>query len=143
MTRPPTDNAPVPATALVRLDKWLWAARLFKTRSQAKAAIRGGHVRLNDARAKAAKEVRPGDALLVRRSDVEYAIVVRGLAHRRGSAEAAARLYEETAESLRRREEQRARRQAQRAAGMALASGGRPSKRDRRQLRAWQTKGQG
>ena len=141
MSRAQPVAAPVPATAAVRLDKWLWAARLFKTRSQAKAAIESGHVRLNGARAKAAREVRPSDALLVRRGDVEYAIVVRSLAHHRGGAEAAAQLYEETAESIQRRQELRARRQAERAAGIAPA-GKRPSKRDRRQLRAWQATGQ-
>ena len=124
----------------MRLDKWLWAARFFKTRSQAKAAIEGGHVRLNGARTKAAKEVRRGDALVIRRGEIDWMVSVAALSHRRGNAAAAAELYEETAASAQRREAAATQRQAERAAGAAFASG-RPSKKERRQLKAWRTAG--
>lgn len=118
-----------------RLDKWLWAARFFRTRSQAKAAIDAGHVRLAGGRVKAAKEVRRGDALSIRRGRDEWAIEVTGLAGRRGDATAAARLYQETAASLKRRADAAVARRAP-AAG-AAASAGRPTKKARRQLKAW------
>lgn len=115
-----------------RIDRWLWAARFFRTRSQAKTAVDGGHVRLNGARTKPAKEVKPGDTLTIRRGFAEYTVEVTGLAERRGNAEAAALLYAETAESAERREAEAARRKMERA-GLS-ASGSRPTKRDRRQL---------
>lgn len=116
----------------VRIDRWLWAARFFRTRSQAKTAVDGGHVRLNGARTKPAKEVKAGDTLTIRRGFVEYTVEVTGLAERRGNAEAAALLYAETAKSAERREAEAARRKMERA-GLS-ASGARPTKRDRRQL---------
>lgn len=115
-----------------RIDRWLWAARFFRTRSQAKAAVERGHIRLNGARTKPAKEVKPGDTLTVRRGFEEYAVEVTGVSDRRGNAEAAALLYEETAASEQRRQAEAARRKLERA-GLA-ASGARPTKRDRRQL---------
>ena len=115
-----------------RIDRWLWAARFFRTRSQAKAAVDGGHVRLNGARTKPAKEVKAGDTLTIRRGFAEYTVEVTGLAERRGNAEAAAALYAETAESAQRRETEAARRKMERA-GLSTA-GARPTKRDRRQL---------
>ena len=115
-----------------RIDRWLWAARFFRTRSQAKAAVDGGHVRLNGARTKPAKEVRAGDTLTIRRGFAEYTVEVTRLSERRGNAQAAALLYEETAASEQRREAEAARRKMERA-GLA-ASGARPTKRDRRQL---------
>ena len=92
----------------------------------------GGHVRLNGARTKPAKDVAPGDTLTIRRGFAEYTVEVTGLAERRGNAEAAAMLYAETDESARRREAEAARRKMERA-GLS-ASGARPTKRDRRQL---------
>ncbi|MDE0349451.1 MAG: S4 domain-containing protein [Gammaproteobacteria bacterium] len=115
-----------------RIDRWLWAARFFRTRSQAKTAVDGGHVRLNGARTKPAKEVKAGDTLTIRRGFAEYTVEVTGLAERRGNAEAAALLYVETPESAQRREAEAARRKMERA-GLAT-SGIRPTKRDRRQL---------
>ena len=115
----------------VRIDRWLWAARFFRTRSQAKAAVEGGHVRLNGARTKPAKEVKVGDTLTIRRGFAEYTVEVTGLAERRGNALAAALLYAETAESVQRREADAARRKMERG---LPASGARPTKRDRRQL---------
>ena len=115
-----------------RIDRWLWAARFFRTRSQAKAAVEGGHIRLNGARTKPAKEVKPGDTLTIRRGFAEYTVGVTGVSERRGNAQAAALLYEETADSEQRRQAEAARRKLERA-GLA-ASGARPTKRDRRQL---------
>ena len=114
----------------VRLDKWLWAARFFKTRSQAKTAIDGGHVRLNGKRAKAAKEVKCGDTLDIRRGPDDFTVNVEAVAERRGNAAAAAVLYRETEASMARREREASLR---RAAGWQT-SYGRPSKRDRRRL---------
>ena len=114
----------------VRLDKWLWAARFFKTRSQAKSAIDGGHVRLNGKRAKAAKEVKCGDTLNIRRGAEDFTVRVEAVRERRGSAAAAAVLYRETEASIEKREREAALR---RAAG-AQSYYGRPSKRDRRRI---------
>jgi ribosome-associated heat shock protein Hsp15 len=117
----------------IRIDKWLWAARFFKTRSLAAQAVDGGRVRLNGARVKPAKEVKPGDEVAVHIGELEWLVDIRALSGRRGPAEAARQLYEE-------REESRARRQVAIAARKALpepAFGlrGRPTKRDRRMLK--------
>lgn len=117
----------------MRLDKWLWAARFFKTRRLAVEAIEGGRVSVNGERAKPAKEVKPGDELSVRRPPFEHRIVVRGLALQRGSAALAARLYEET-------EESRARRAVLAAEMKSLPQPrfpGRPTKKTRRDYEAW------
>ena len=120
-------------SARVRLDKWLWAARFYKTRSLAKAAIDGGKVHLNDARVKTAKEVAPGDMLTITRGDSTQTVVVTALGERRGSATIAATLYTETTESIDAREALRAQRRMERA-GLTVPKG-RPSKHDRRRLR--------
>jgi ribosome-associated heat shock protein Hsp15 len=91
----------------VRLDKWLWAARFFKTRSQASEAVDGGKVELNGGRAKPAKEVRVGDELRIRLGPYEHHVVVRGLSDKRGPASVAQALFEETAESIAAREKLR------------------------------------
>ena len=91
----------------VRIDKWLWAARFFKTRSAATDAVAGGHVRVNGARAKPSREVAVGDRLEIRRSAQEWTVHVRALADRRGPATAAAALYEETPQSAAAREQRR------------------------------------
>jgi ribosome-associated heat shock protein Hsp15 len=83
----------------LRLDKWLWAARIFKTRAVAATAVAGGKVHLNAARVKPAHPVRPGDTLTIQRGDDELTIRVQALALKRGSAPVAAMLYEETEES--------------------------------------------
>ncbi len=88
-----------------RLDKWLWAARFFKTRSLSAEAIAGGKIRLNENRAKPGKQVNIGDEIRIRLGIYEYTVVVRGLSSRRGPAAQAGLLYEETQESLKRREE--------------------------------------
>src|SRR5437868_5826200 len=80
----------------VRIDKWLWAARFFKTRSQATDAVAGGKVSINGDSAKPAKMVQPGDEIRVRLGPYEHVIIVRALSERRGPASAAALLYDET-----------------------------------------------
>jgi ribosome-associated heat shock protein Hsp15 len=116
----------------VRIDKWLWAARFFKTRSLAQQAVAGGRVQLNGERTKRAHEVRVGDSIDVRVGDRRWEVVVGALSERRGPAEEARRLYEETAASRAERE----RRQDLRRWGAEPAAQlkGRPTKRDRRLL---------
>ena len=115
----------------VRLDKWLWAARFFKTRGLAADAIDGGKVDVNGARAKRAKMVQAGDEVRVRQTPFEHVVHVRGLSERRGPASVAATLYEETAES-------KARRQTLATQIRSMPSddweSGRPTKRDRREI---------
>ena len=140
MTKP-THSSSSPATAEgqtgVRLDRWLCAARFFKTRSLAKAAIDGGKVRLNGSRPKAAKEVAVGDTLTVSRGETMQTVLVTGLAERRGSATMAATLYAETEDSIDQREEARATRTIERTS--LTPPRNRPSKRARRQLIAAKT----
>jgi ribosome-associated heat shock protein Hsp15 len=116
----------------MRLDKWLWAARFFKTRSLAQQAIAAGRVKLNDGRVKPAHELKCGDCVAVRVGDYEWHVLVKALSDRRGPAEEARKLYEETPKSLAERERRLDLRRwgAEPAAGMK----GRPTKRDRRQL---------
>ena len=130
MRTDPRDAAP--ATSPVRLDKWLWAARFFKTRSLATEAVEGGKVRVNGDPAKPAKAVRPGDEIRVRIGPYEHIVAVRGTAERRGPAEAAARLFEETDASREARE--RLHWQLTSAAPALEPEKGRPTKRDRRTL---------
>jgi ribosome-associated heat shock protein Hsp15 len=118
----------------VRIDKWLWAARFFKTRSLATEAVQGGRVHVDGARVKPAKEVRVGDRIEVTIGEAVFAIVVRALADKRGPASQAALLYDETEESRERRERQRELRRMAPPLGADLH--GRPSKRDRRRLEA-------
>ena len=118
--------------ARVRLDRWLWAARFFKSRSQAKDAIEAGHVRVEGQRAKPSREVANGARITAPRGHDVVDVVVTGLAERRGSASDAARLYAETNESIARRESAAT---ARRLTGSAyIAPAARPSKRDRRAL---------
>ena len=100
----------------VRIDKWLWAARFFKTRGDATEAVAGGHVQVNGARVKPSKDVGAGDRLLIRRGAVEWTVDVLGVAERRGPAKVAAGLYEELPESREAREAQAARAAAREAA---------------------------
>jgi ribosome-associated heat shock protein Hsp15 len=119
----------------VRLDRWLHAARFFKTRALAAAAIDGGKVQLNGARTKRGKPVHPGDRLRVRVGPFEYAVVVRALSERRGRAEEARRLYDETAESREARE--RLAEQLRTAPSLRYEGKGRPTKRERRDIEWW------
>jgi ribosome-associated heat shock protein Hsp15 len=116
----------------VRLDKWLWAARFFKTRSLATQGVNGGKVELNGARPKPSKDVRLGDQLRIRLGPYIHAITVRGLSDRRGPASAAALLFEESAESIAERE--RLREQHRLAPAAQYEEGGRPTKKDRREM---------
>jgi ribosome-associated heat shock protein Hsp15 len=116
----------------VRLDKWLWAARFFKTRSQAAEAIEGGKVQVGGERAKRAKLVQAGDEVSVRLGPYEHHVVVRGVSERRGPASVAAELYEETPASRAAREAMAAQ---LKATAPAFGYGqGKPSKKDRRAL---------
>jgi len=116
----------------VRIDKWLWAARFFKTRSLAQQAIAAGRVKLGGARVKASHLVKPSDSLAIRVGDLEWQIVVSALSDKRGPAEQARKLYQETDASRAERE----RRHDLRRWGAEPASAlkGRPTKRDRRQI---------
>ena len=118
----------------MRIDKWLWAARFFKTRSAATEAVTGGHVHANGERVKPARDVKIGDRLEIRRGQQRFTVVVTGLAERRGSASAAAELYEETPESIADREKRRDERRLSKPLGADLSE--RPTKRDRRRLDA-------
>jgi ribosome-associated heat shock protein Hsp15 len=118
----------------MRIDKWLWAARFFKTRSLATEAVLGGHVQVGGSRVKPARPVRVGETVEIRRGASRWTVVVRALAERRGPATDAATLYEETPESAAAREEQRRERRFARPLGADL--GARPTKQDRRRLDA-------
>ena len=115
----------------VRLDKWLWAARFYKTRALAKAAIEGGKVHCRGERCKPSKEPRIGDELTVRCGFDERTVIVRALSMVRRGAPEAQQLYEETADSLARREQSQALRQA---GALGVQTDGRPSKKQRRQI---------
>jgi len=123
-------------TEAVRLDKWLWAARFFKTRSLATDAVNGGKVELNGQRPKPAKEVKVGDLLRIRVGPFVHAVMVRALSDRRGPASAAALLFEESAESIAARE--RLREQHRLAPSVQYEEGGRPTKKDRRTMSAFE-----
>lgn len=116
----------------LRVDRWLWCARFYKSRSLAAESVKAGHVRLNGQRIKPSREVRIGDSLSVLRGDVEYAIVIDAIPSRRGPAAEAARCYTETPESAAARE---ARREARSALDRPPTSG-RPDKRTRRLIRS-------
>ena len=116
----------------MRLDKWLWAARFFKTRSLAQQAIAAGQVKLNEVRVKPAHELKVGDSVFLRKEDVQWQIEVRALSDKRGPAEQARKLYVESEASRAERE----RRGDLRRWGAEPARDlkGRPTKRDRRLL---------
>ncbi len=120
----------VAGTDRVRLDKWLWAARFFKTRSLASQAIDLGRVRIEGERVKPAHEAKVGEMLDVQVGEQRLQVVVRALSTQRGPASVARELYLETADSI----ASRNRREQQRAAEPAQSIKGRPTKRDRREL---------
>lgn len=124
----------------VRIDKWLWAARFFKTRALAAQAVGGGKVQVNGARAKSSRIVQIGDILRIRRGEVEFTITVLGLSAGRGPATVARLLYEESEESLRLRQEE-AKMRSLLAAGQTMPAK-RPDKRDRRKIREFTLKDQ-
>lgn len=114
----------------IRIDKWLWAARFFKTRNLAIEAINGGKVHLNQQRTKPAKIVQIGDELRIRKGDMTFIIVVQALSNQRRSAPEAALLYNETPTSITEREQQKE--LHRQAAALRPRGLGRPTKRDRR-----------
>lgn len=116
----------------MRVDKWLWAARFYKTRSLASAAVDGGHVEINGERAKPAKNIKEGDELRIRLNQNTYVVHVRALSERRGPAPEARQLYEETEAS--RLERERLAEQRRLAPPPIYEEGGRPTKRDRRDM---------
>jgi ribosome-associated heat shock protein Hsp15 len=120
-----------PLTRL-RIDKWLWAARFFKTRSLAKAAIEGGKVQMDGQRVKVSKEIAPGDVLRIRQGWDDREVTVLALSDQRRGAPEARLLYEESAESIARREAEAEARRA--AGGITPNPQRRPSKRERRQI---------
>ena len=116
----------------VRLDKWLWAARFFKTRALAAAAIETGKVEVNGERAKRAKLLQIGDSLRIRLGPYYHIVTVRAVSEHRGPASIAARLYEETEESRKAREAMQL--QVKAAQAMSGYDRGRPTKKDRRDI---------
>lgn len=121
------------APGRARIDKWLWAARFYKTRSLAARAVEGGKVKLNGERVKPGKEVKAGDEIEVRSGELRWLVEVRGVALKRGPAAEAALLYAESGESRMRREQMIAMRRA--GPHPAHDTRGRPTKRDRRMIR--------
>ena len=120
-----------------RIDKWLWAARFFKTRSIASDEIGKNRVQVNGQDAKASREVKPGDTVQLRQGAVERTVVVKGLSAQRGPAPAAQLLYEETPESVQVRQKAAEQNRLAREPSLSIEQG-RPTKKDRRQIeRAW------
>jgi ribosome-associated heat shock protein Hsp15 len=117
-----------------RIDRWLWTARFFRTRSAATEAVAGGRVHLNGGRVKPAKDVRAGDTVEMTLDDTRREVLVLAVADRRGPASVARSLYEETPQSVARREQRAAERRFARPLGADL--GTRPTKQDRRRLEA-------
>ncbi|MCY3883821.1 MAG: S4 domain-containing protein [Gammaproteobacteria bacterium] len=123
----------------VRIDKWLWAARFFKTRSKAKEAVVGGKVHVNGERVKPARSIREGDALTITLARDRVGVVVKGVSDQRGSATMAQTLYEETSESKDRRIEQS---EKQKVVQIGRSTRrGKPNREDRRRLAQLKQKG--
>jgi ribosome-associated heat shock protein Hsp15 len=116
----------------IRIDKWLWAARFFKTRTLAAAAVDNGRVRVDGERVKPARNVRCGELLQIDNGSTEWEVAVRALSDKRGSAAVAQTLYEETEESVRKRRQQAEQRKLFHEPSLEIK--GRPTKRDRRML---------
>ena len=121
----------------VRIDKWWWAARFFKTRSLAQDAIELGRVRMRGERIKPSREVKPGDLLEITRAEEHFEVYVEALSQVRGPAKEAQKLYRETDESLVLRERAAALRRIAKEPAAAIPKG-RPTKRDARKLREFQ-----
>lgn len=116
----------------LRIDKWLWAARFYKTRGLANEAVAGGHVHLNGSRVKPSREIKVGDRLDIKKSPYTFEITVLGLAPKRGSAKLAQELYEESNDSRQRREALQAQQRIERLNNPAPSK--RPDKRERRRI---------
>jgi len=117
----------------IRLDKWLWAARFYKTRSLATEALKGGKVHLNQQRVKPSHHAEVGQSLRIKKESIEQTIIIKQLSAKRGSASIAQTLYEETAESIELRDKLSQERKAI-YAGMPQYASRRPSKKDRRKI---------
>lgn len=115
-----------------RLDRWLWAARFFKTRGLAQAAVRGGHVEVNGERAKPARMVRVGQRVSIVKGEETWHVDITGIAERRGSTAVARTLYRETDESVEARARMAQARRLRSLQGFEPAEGARPDRRDRR-----------
>ena len=128
-----------PALESIRIDKWLWAARFFKTRSLASRAVSGGLVQIAEQRVKASRRLRRGETVHIRRGTQAWDVLVRGLREQRRPAPEAQTLYEETPESIERRTSEQARREQARVRRERANARfqGRPTKRDRRALERW------
>jgi ribosome-associated heat shock protein Hsp15 len=124
----------------VRIDKWLWATRFFKTRSLASKAASGGKVFISGQRTKPSKSVTVGDTITIHKGQVEWVVIVLGLSGRRGPAIVARTLYEETAESIQKREDQKQERSLF-YAGQSMPAK-KPGKRDRRKIKDFIRKGE-
>ena len=118
----------------IRLDKWLWAARFYKTRSIAKEMIDGGKVHYEGNRVKPSKEIELNATIRLRQSHEEKTVIVTGLSDKRGNATLAAELYQETDESIAAREQSSEERRLQRASESGLTTEGRPTKKQRRKI---------
>ena len=125
--------------AEIRLDKWLWAARFFKTRSLAADAVSGGKVAVNGDRAKPGRIVRAGDELTIRRGSYEWTVVIKDVSRLRGPAPRAQQLYEESIESASKREDAIAQMKLERPPEFDIP--GRPSKKDRRAITRFTKRG--
>ncbi|MGD8567550.1 MAG: S4 domain-containing protein [Gammaproteobacteria bacterium] len=138
----PTKNRASQANAntlqSLRIDKWLWAARFYKTRALASDAVKTGKVLVNGDKIKPSKEITEGDSLTIKQAWFTKTVIVQALSNRRGSATVAATLYEETLDSISNRERLREIQRAQPAA--RRAGQGRPTKRERRQIIAFTSK---
>ncbi|OSM00415.1 RNA-binding S4 domain-containing protein [Magnetofaba australis] len=126
-------NETISSDDSVRLDRWLWAARFFKTRPLATEAVTGGHVHVNGQRVKPAKSLRVGDELEIQKGLLTFVVTVQDLSQQRGPASVAQQLYSETPESAAKREQEAEMRRMERLSRPTLQPG-RPNKRDRRLL---------
>jgi len=123
-----------------RIDKWLWAARFFKTRSLATDAVNRGHVQLAQQTMKPSKEIRVGDVLTIWQAKIPHTVIVQGISEQRGPAPVAQQLYTETPESIQQRAQTAERRRLSPEPALAMEHG-RPTKRDRRDLQKnWDTR---
>lgn len=123
-----------------RIDKWLWAARFFKTRGLAAEAVNGGKVQVEEMRVKPSRRIRAGDRIHIRRGATEWTVIVRGLSPQRRPAKEAELLYEETPESRTHRTSEAER--ARQASARRARAIGRPSKRERRELDRFKRQGE-
>lgn len=127
-------NEPATGVQKLRIDKWLWAARFFKTRGLASEAISKNRIKVDGQRVKASRPVVPGDVVVIEKPPYEFRVTIRGLNDQRRPALEAQELYEESAESVEARLELSRRLRLDREARVGMAGTGRPTKRQRRQI---------